>query len=149
MAKVKLDVKDVRTLLEAPDTCYHWPENWSAEALRAWLRIAGKVGADTEAIEHVEHEIEDQERMLAVLAERAETKARDLVGHPRYQIRRVDNGAVLVELTVPRGASFSWRFPFAHPPEGLLQWWANDGGEGEFVEKGDPFYARAPGGQLG
>lgn len=60
-----------------------------------------------------------------------------------YQLRRDEldrnkTGVVIVALSVPTGASWSWE-PGRYPPDGRLQWWAKHMGDEDFSPHGGAF----------
>jgi hypothetical protein len=56
-----------------------------------------------------------------------------------YQLRHVQSGILLVEVTTPEGAAFHHDFPAGAEPEGVLQWWAKHMGDDRFSKHGEEF----------
>lgn len=54
-----------------------------------------------------------------------------------YQLRREDTGEVLVELTTPEGASWTYDLPHGAEPLGACQWYARHMGDEDFSELGE------------
>lgn len=139
--------EDVKVLLDALHSSLDWGSGFlDAEEIEAWCRVAESYGIGTEeqrveAVRLRRQQVIDEEHRLAVAEQARIDRQYALRGHPRYQIRDIASGETLVEVTVPRSAGFAWTHQFVVRPEGWLQWWVNDGGETEFVPKGEPFLA--------
>jgi hypothetical protein len=59
-------------------------------------------------------------------------------GPDTYELRRVDTGSVIVQLTVPAGEAFAWEpGPFV-TPVGRLQWWRRTN-PGQWQKWGEEF----------